>query len=103
MAADLSLHRELVGAAGSPRLSRVFDALAGEFLLLLAQVRLQYTGAHAVLVEQHRELVRALRSGDEGVAIAAVRAHLEQSMEECLAGARSPAADVTGDGAATGA
>lgn len=91
MDADLALHRQLVQAASSPRLDRVFDGLQAEFLVLLADVRHQYPSPQPALFEQHARLVEALHSGDETIAVSAVRAHLDQSMTECLA-QRTPAA-----------
>jgi len=71
--AHARVHRAVVDAAGSPRISEAYAQLETELLLLLLHVRPQY-GASG-LGEEHRRYLDAL--GDRGGE--AVRAHLARS------------------------
>lgn len=71
--AHTGVHRALVDAAGSPRISEVCAGLDAELLLLLRGVRPHY-GAGALAAE-HRAYVDALRAGRTE----AVREHLAAS------------------------
>ncbi|WP_139983455.1 GntR family transcriptional regulator [Nocardioides litoris] len=71
--AHASVHRTLVAAAGSPRITAAHDRLDAELLLVLVQVRPAYTVAG--LVREHRSYLAAVqRDGPD-----AVRRHLAHS------------------------
>lgn len=75
---DIAFHRELLRAAGSPRLLRTFEAATSELRLLVAQLRPTYPNA-AELAREHEELLVALQSGDLARAQAAWADHFEES------------------------
>src|SRR5664279_5635732 len=73
--ADLRFHRALVGAVGSPRLSRLYDALSGEIHLSMVQSR--YALGRDRIVAEHTGVLQALQQGDAEGAEKLMRAHLE--------------------------
>src|SRR5688500_1743563 len=58
--ADVEFHASLVGAAASPRLSRLFNGLANETRLVIALQRELYESVDE-LVNEHRRILNALR------------------------------------------
>jgi DNA-binding GntR family transcriptional regulator len=64
------VHRALVGAAGSERIARAYDGLAGEMRLFLTALRPHWTLER--MAAQHEELIEQL----ERVGPAALREHL---------------------------
>ncbi|MCH1866821.1 GntR family transcriptional regulator [Nocardioides sp. CFH 31398] len=80
--AHAGVHRALVDAAGSPRISEVCAGLDAELLLLLRGVRPHY--GPGALAAEHRAYVDALRSGR----VEAVREHLARSTALILEGRR---------------
>jgi DNA-binding GntR family transcriptional regulator len=68
------VHRALVAAAGSPRILRAYDALAGELRLFVIQIRPGWSFER--MAEHHERLLADLeRSGPEPL-----RAHLAEGM-----------------------
>ena len=88
VARDLDVHTAIISAVGSPYLSRTFDALPLEQRLMLGQLELEYPRPERELAEQHAELVEAIASADEQVAVDAVRRHLDLSAAEVVAARR---------------
>lgn len=84
--AHAAVHRAIVAAAASPRISEVHAALESEVLLLLTHVRPHY--APGALAAEHRTYLDELRR-DGG---AAVRAHLDHSTDLIRAARGLPAA-----------
>lgn len=80
IAADIDFHRELVGLAGSPRLSRAHEPLAAESQMLLNWHPV-YRGLD--YVSDHQALLDPLTTR-RPVAIDAVRAHLRLTVELLL-------------------
>lgn len=78
VAEHMALHEALIEAVGSPRLERLYGALAAETRLGLVRLREVYTDRE-VLVREHRELLDAIADGPEDAARAAVAAHLGHS------------------------
>ncbi len=77
--AHAAFHRELVAAAGSPRITEAYARLDTEMLLFLRQLRFHYDAP--TLCTEHEEYLGAVQSGGE----AAVRVHLDRSTELLLA------------------
>ncbi|WP_433221898.1 GntR family transcriptional regulator [Microtetraspora malaysiensis] len=71
----MALHEALVVAAGSPRLERLYGALATETRLGLVRLRDVYPDREE-LVAEHRELLETIARGPEEAARRAVREHL---------------------------
>lgn len=61
--AHTEFHIALVDAVGSPRLSRLYAVVHEEMQLCLAQLQSSYPGPTALL-DDHRQLLDAVRSGD---------------------------------------
>jgi DNA-binding GntR family transcriptional regulator len=80
--ADLNFHRAVVRAAGSPRLARTFDLLAGELRL-----------AFLALVDDaddrgdHRAILEAVQARDGLVALELLDTHIRDGLRICLAAA----------------
>ncbi|GAA3306369.1 GntR family transcriptional regulator [Nonomuraea dietziae] len=75
VAEHMALHQALVEAVGSPRLLRLYGALAAETRLGLVRLRRVYEDRDQ-LVAEHRALLDAIAAGD---AQAAVHEHLAHS------------------------
>lgn len=80
--ADLDFHRAVVRAAGSPRLARTFDLLAGELRL-----------AFLALVDDaddrgdHRAILDAVQARDGAVALELLDTHIRDGLRICLSAA----------------
>jgi DNA-binding GntR family transcriptional regulator len=61
--AHTEFHIALVDAVGSPRLSRLYAVVHEEMQLCLAQLQSSYPGPTALL-DEHRQLLDAVRSGE---------------------------------------
>lgn len=77
---DLLLHRSIVDAAGSPRLSSMYATLLLEIRLGRVQEPALHEGLHldtgkAEWKRSHEQLVRSIESGDASLATAALRQH----------------------------
>ena len=73
--ADLRFHRVLVRAVGSPRLTRLYQALSGEIHLSMVQSR--YALGRDRIVAEHAGGLTALQQHDAATAESLMRAHLE--------------------------
>jgi DNA-binding GntR family transcriptional regulator len=78
VAEHMALHEALIEAVGSPRLVRLYGALAAETRLGLVRLRRVYEDRD-VLVREHRELLDAIAAGPPDAAREAVRAHLSHT------------------------
>lgn len=75
---DFELHQAIVDAVESPRLSRIYSSISAEVRLALTQLRALYSSPTEIAAE-HRALLEAINSGNEGQALEAVREHLDTS------------------------
>lgn len=78
VAEHMALHQALIEAVGSPRLERLYGALAAETRLGLVRLREVYRDRD-VLVGEHRALLDAIAHGPAERARAAVAEHLGHS------------------------
>lgn len=77
--ADRLFHEQLVDAAGSPRLTRMFATLLVETAVCLRRLESAYTeGTH--LVEEHRRILTALKAGDRDEVSRAIIAHMDDAV-----------------------
>jgi DNA-binding GntR family transcriptional regulator len=90
--ADLSFHRALVEATGSPRLLRLFALLEDEIRLSIAQLKPSYDSA-AALAQEHRQLLNAIEAGKLGTALALIEQHLDQAVADLASRDSQTAAD----------
>lgn len=72
---DFAFHRTLVDAAGSPRLSRMYETIQAETRLCLHMLLAGYQSS-AALVEEHRILAALVGSGESEAAEAELMRHL---------------------------
>ncbi|MCW0215293.1 MAG: GntR family transcriptional regulator [Pseudonocardia sp.] len=73
--ADLRFHRELVVALGSPRLTRLYQVIAGEIHLSMVQSRLAL--GRDRIVAEHAAIFDALTRPSADLAVDLMRAHLQ--------------------------
>jgi DNA-binding GntR family transcriptional regulator len=76
---DLSFHKTIVDAAGSPRLARMFSTLVAESLLCINRFEHLFNPLDEV-VAQHQRLADLLRSGDVDAYLAEIDWHLGNSV-----------------------
>jgi DNA-binding GntR family transcriptional regulator len=76
---DLEFHRTLVHAAGSKRLDRIFTTLSAETRLCLLYLEPFYAD-RCELVDEHRELIEAIRSGDRDNLAHVIDEHMEAAV-----------------------
>ena len=81
---DLEFHRALVDASRSPRLLRLFELLADEIRLAMAQLRPVYASPTDLAVE-HRALLTVIRTGRTTQAVKLMQQHLERAVNDLLA------------------
>jgi DNA-binding GntR family transcriptional regulator len=77
---DLEFHEVLVAGTESPRMIRMYRTLAAETRICLMQQESAYSD-NDDLVEEHKEIVDALRTKDADRALAAVDAHFAIAIE----------------------
>ncbi|MGL5929850.1 MAG: GntR family transcriptional regulator [Dermatophilaceae bacterium] len=88
--ADRAAHRALVDAAGSERISRAYRSIDLEIAYCYALYRVQATPPDDF---EHRTVLAALQAGDEDVATAVLRSHIDVARAACLSAASAaPAA-----------
>lgn len=80
---DLAFHRALVKAAGSERLSRMYDSITSEISLAFVQLQPRYA-AKFDLAQEHRSLLDTLARCDAALAAAAIRQHLDAGLNDIL-------------------
>jgi DNA-binding GntR family transcriptional regulator len=78
VAEHMALHQALIVAVGSPRLERLYAALAAETRLGLVRLRTVYSDRH-LLVAEHRDLLDTIGQGPAEDARRAVATHLNHS------------------------
>ncbi|MDN3519994.1 GntR family transcriptional regulator [Halomonas ramblicola] len=79
-AVDIRFHSELVNAAGSQRLSRLFATLMAEMGLCLNQLLGVYRGRER-LIEEHVRVAKLIASGDADRLEEAIADHLQEPVE----------------------
>ncbi|WP_420110975.1 GntR family transcriptional regulator [Pseudactinotalea sp.] len=81
---DVGMHRALVEAAGSPRLTRMHGTIMGEAHICMVQVQ-ERNLLHAQTIDvEHGAILSAVRTGDVEGAGEAVRAHLVRARDQLL-------------------
>ena len=80
---DLRFHESLVRFSGSERLQRVFGTLLVETRMCLAALESAYPVPEE-LVEEHRNVLAAMREGDERKVMELIDAHLRTAVEDLV-------------------
>ncbi len=83
--ADICFHRELVSAAGSSRLVRLYDTILTEVKLCIYQTR-NYVEVPTGNTNSHRFLLDAICSGDPESSIELLKNHIEHVIKRYCAG-----------------
>lgn len=78
---DLRFHESLVVASGSKRLKRMFGTLMAETRICLLQLEPAYP-LHERLVEEHRDLLAAMRKQDEQATLDLIDKHLADAVRD---------------------
>ncbi len=81
---DLTFHSQIVGAADSHRLRRMYRTLVAEMRLCLKVLLDGYRGRQGI-VESHAILVDLIRAGDEAPLLAALTEHLDEPVRSLRA------------------
>jgi DNA-binding GntR family transcriptional regulator len=81
---DVGMHRALVEAAGSPRLTRMHATLMGEAHICMVQVQERNLLHARTIGAEHGVILDAVATGDVDAAGQAVRAHLERARDQLL-------------------
>jgi len=76
---DLDFHTELVSAAGSQRLERMFTTVISETRLCLS-VLTTAEGRRDDLVDEHRKVSEMIREGDTEGAVAVLKKHFDDAV-----------------------
>jgi DNA-binding GntR family transcriptional regulator len=82
---DIAFHRALVDSLGSPRLSRLYVSLMGEFHLCMAQVQLHELLNPKTIATEHAAIVAAVEARDPERAVAEIDAHLHNASKRIVA------------------
>lgn len=89
---DLKFHELIVHASGSSRLRRMFGTLLVEARMCLSALEAAYP-IHQRLVREHREILHAMRQGNEPRTLQLLDAHLHDAVKDLTApGSRPPEA-----------
>ncbi len=83
--ADIRFHEQLVFAAGSPRLSRLYDTIISEVKLCVRQVH-NIVPVNPENVSQHRLILEAMENDDEEMAVKLLSKHMEDAISNYEAG-----------------
>lgn len=78
---DLRFHETLVGASGSKRLGRMFGTLIAETRICLLRLEPAYP-ARERLVEEHRNLLEAMRRGEGRKTLELIDKHLGDAVRD---------------------
>ncbi len=83
VAQDLEFQTQLVAAAGLSRIAQIFRSTALDIQLFVRAFRIQYDPSnHTAIVENHRQLLDALRAGDVELTRLLWRGHIRRNVYE---------------------
>ncbi|MBB4688644.1 GntR family transcriptional regulator [Amycolatopsis jiangsuensis] len=83
--ADLRFHEALIESSGSKRLVRMARTLLIETRMCLTLLQSTYQRVED-RVEEHTQIIEALRAGDEGTALGLLDAHMEDAISRLTPG-----------------
>lgn len=78
---DLEFHETLVRSSRSKRLQRMFGTLLAEARICLSTLESAYP-VHQRLVREHKEILSAIRCGDEQRTLELIEAHLRDAVKD---------------------
>jgi DNA-binding GntR family transcriptional regulator len=94
---DLRFHETMVGAARSPRLSRMFSTLAAETMLCMSAFDDRYIRPPTAL-EEHQRLRDRLLGGDLAAMLAEIDRHMSDAVDSLTRARRERDGDGSTDG-----
>jgi DNA-binding GntR family transcriptional regulator len=77
VSADVALHSALLDSIGSPRLSKMYQSIIGEFQLCMAQEQAKHLLSPEVIGQEHSDILDAIAGGDVSGAVVAMDLHLD--------------------------
>jgi DNA-binding GntR family transcriptional regulator len=81
-ALDVQFHEKLVTMSGNARLARTWGGMMSQIQLLIRQANLPALDDPAYVADRHAQIIRALLTGDEVIAIDTVNEHIRSVGEE---------------------
>ena len=78
--ADLGFHQALIAGLGSARINDIFGGLRAELRLCFLQMQAELSDK-ATIVQEHREILQQLESGNAKKAVELMRYHLESGYQ----------------------
>jgi DNA-binding GntR family transcriptional regulator len=90
---DFEFHREIMASAGMPRLFQVWSSLNGLLLIWLLTVQDAVRQLLREVLNDHLQVVQAIRMGDESLAKRLLRDHIVDRGEQTLHGSREIAVE----------
>ena len=79
---DVQFHERLVTMSGNQRLARSWGRMMSQIQLLIRQANLPYLDDPSYVGDRHGQIVKALLTRDEAIAIATVNEHIRSVGEE---------------------
>ncbi|GHJ35640.1 GntR family transcriptional regulator [Streptomyces sp. TS71-3] len=101
-AADTELHQMLVNESGSPRLTRMAQTLFVETRMCISALQDKYQ-APDVMVDEHAEIIRAMRDGHEERLLRLMDEHMQDAVQRLTEEPGTAPEDGAGAAVATGA
>ncbi|MGC4153037.1 MAG: GntR family transcriptional regulator [Propionicimonas sp.] len=83
---DMLFHTTLIDSLGSPRISKIYDSLAFEVKLCMAQLQGSQRLSPEIIIAEHDRILQQLETGDGDGVAATLAEHLARA-RELLAGA----------------
>ncbi|MEV4184092.1 GntR family transcriptional regulator [Streptosporangium canum] len=81
IAADRAFHRAIVVQAGNPVVAGFYESLRERQVRMGLSALASEEGRQAAVLDEHRAIVEALRTGDPEAASASLRAHLASTLQ----------------------
>jgi DNA-binding GntR family transcriptional regulator len=81
---DLAIHQEIWRQANNPHLLRILESMLGVIFVLAARVKFYGNGDSERLLNEHRQLVDLIISGDAAGAVQSMAAQLEAASVDSL-------------------
>jgi DNA-binding GntR family transcriptional regulator len=78
---DMQFHSSFVAGTGNSRLVRIYQTLATETRLCIANLKVAHSRAD-VLLEEHQNILRLLEAGDRKGLLEAIKGHMQNAVKD---------------------
>jgi DNA-binding GntR family transcriptional regulator len=78
---DMEFHSTFVAGTGNSRLVRIYQTLATETRLCIANLKVAHSRAD-VLLEEHQNILRLLEAGDRKGLLEAIKGHMQNAVKD---------------------